>query len=774
MRADPRQPAVALFSLLAAVAAQDPPQPQAPSAARQRLTLEQTVLGRADAVYFYSSVPEVDWAPDGVHLVADGGDGKVWIDPARGSVRPAPDPLAERRRAFAKALADVPEVGAERAAKIADAASPAAGGRLWALFENDLWAGGDAAPGADGAPDPEGAPAREGAPKFRARRLTRDGVDKLEAEPSPDGRFVAFVREHDLFTVDTDLGVERRLTAEGSSQLRHGRLDWVYQEEVYERGQWKGYWWSPRSDALAFYQLDERPVREYPVVDHIPDPSLANDRAVATELDDYPKAGDPNPLVRIGIAHVGEGRLLWADLSAYDPDVLVVRVGWPPDGSSAVLQVQDRIQTWLDLCRVDPETGAVTRILRESASAAHGWVNVLGHPRWLGDGTFLWLSERTGWKHVFHCAADGKVIAQVTDGPWAVDEILDVDEAGGRLWFSGHKDGAIRRDAYRIGLDGEGLVRLTRGEGTHDVKLSPDRSRFLDEYSSLRTPPELRVCSADGEVIAVLQRGEVPAMAQFAFQPRELLEIPSRDGFVMDAALLKPPDFDPSRRYPIFLDTYSGPGLPSVTDEWNAGADAFHQFLAQQGIAVFQVNNRSSSGKGQVATAACYKSFGAGELRDLEDALDALAKDGWVDGTRVAINGWSYGGTMAAYALTHSKRFALGIAGGGVYDWRLYDSIYTERYMDTPQRNPQGYEQSSCIRAAKDLHGHLVLVHGTMVENVHLQNALHFAWALQEAGKDFELMLYPKSRHGVENAEQSWHLRRLQWRAIREHLLGAR
>jgi dipeptidyl-peptidase-4 len=261
----------------------------------------------------------------------------------------------------------------------------------------------------------------------------------------------------------------------------------------------------------------------------------------------------------------------------------------------------------------------------------------------------------------------------------------------------------------------------------------------------------------------------VKTVAEYGYHQPQLLQIPARDGFVMDATLLPPATIEPGKRYPLWIPTYSGPDAPSVSDRWNG--DPWSQFLAQQGYAVLQVNNRTSSQKGHAWVSKCWQQFGVQELADLEDAIAWIAANhAWADPARVGISGWSYGGFMTAFALTHSKAFKLGVAGAGVYDWRLYDSIYTERYMKTPRNNADGYAKTSCIQAAKDLSGYLVLAHGTMDDNVHFQNTLQFALALQKADKEFEMMAYPKSRHGLGSAEQNWHFRKLTWRAIRERL----
>jgi dipeptidyl-peptidase-4 len=396
---------------------------------------------------------------------------------------------------------------------------------------------------------------------------------------------------------------------------------------------------------------------------------------------------------------------------------------------------------------------------------------VLGEPRWLADESFLWLSERTGYKHLYHCDAKGKLLGAVTSGEWEVRDVAELDEKAKLVWFTASKDSAIGANLYRVALDGSGLTRLTTGGGSHSVEWNADKSLFLDRVSSVAFPPEVRLCDGkDGHVLEVVAKASVPALAEYRFSAPELLEIPTRDGFAMDATIVKPLPCEPGRKYAVWLPTYSGPDAPSVSDSWNG--DPWPQFLAQHGVAVLQVNNRTSSRKGHVQVAKCYQQFGVQELADLEDALDWLGRNReWADLTRVGISGWSYGGFMTAFALTHSTKFKLGVAGAGVYDWRLYDTIYTERYMKTPAHNPDGYAKTSCVGGAKELTGWLVLAHGTMDDNVHLQNSVQLAMALEKAGKDdFDMMLYPKSRHGPGSPEQSAHLRKLTWRAIRERL----
>ncbi|MEM7263624.1 MAG: prolyl oligopeptidase family serine peptidase, partial [Planctomycetota bacterium] len=335
---------------------------------------------------------------------------------------------------------------------------------------------------------------------------------------------------------------------------------------------------------------------------------------------------------------------------------------------------------------------------------------------------------------------------------------------------TGTRDGVVNSHTYRIGLDGAGLRRLTHGDGTHRVSLSHDGEHFIDRYSSFTVPTQVRLCNGDGTRVEILATAEPRDTQAYGYRVPESLSIPASDGYRMDAMLITPPAYDPNRKYPVWLSTYSGPDSPTVRNRWQT--NAFDQFLAQQGMLVLKVNNRSSSGRGQLDSAACARDLGASELSDLVDAVQWLGENRGADLDRVGITGWSYGGFMAAYALTHSKAFRLGVAGAGVYDWRNYDTIYTERYMATPKENPEGYRRSSCVEAAGELHGHLVIVHGTMDDNVHLSNAMQMIHALQQnADTSFELMVYPRSRHGLRSADQRWHLRQLTWRAIQRELL---
>jgi dipeptidyl-peptidase-4 len=434
--------------------------------------------------------------------------------------------------------------------------------------------------------------------------------------------------------------------------------------------------------------------------------------------------------------------------------------------------VQNREQTWLDLNLGDPVDGTTTQLLQETTPA---WVDVHGAPTWLEDGSFVWLSERSGWKHLYHYEADGTLITQVTDGEWEFRTLHGVNEEadGTPVYFSGTERSAIGSDVYRVNLDGSALTRLSETAGTHRASFSAGFTYYLDTWSDIHTPPQLRVHAADGTETRVVEPNQVETLDDYGLAVPEFLQVMTRDGFLMEAMLIKPPDFDPSQRYPVFQHTYAGPHAQQVRNAWGGSAQMFYQLLAQRGIIVWVMDNRTASGKGAVSTWPVYQRFGELELQDIEDGVSWLKQQPFVDGSRIGIEGWSYGGFMTSYALTHSTSFAMGIAGGTVSDWRDYDTIYTERFMRTPQNNPDGYRKSSPRFDAADLHGALLLLHGTMDDNVHLQNTLQLTYELQKAGKRFELMLYPRSRHGVTDPDLNAHLRRGMLDFILEHLQPA-
>ncbi len=708
----------------------------------ERLTYEQT----KKTILWQGPVPKAVWAVDGRHLEID--DTKpVWFDPATGQTK-------------AKPIDEGPA-----------AAAPAPAMRkVVVVRDGDLWLDEQPVGGGRGGARRRAPTAGPAAAPVRGVQLTTDGAAagrKEEAHLSPNGSAASFVRGNNLFVVDVASKAVWPVTKDGGPELFHGLHDWVYQEELYGRGDFQAHWWNANGSMCAFLSLDESAVREFTIVNHVPEGFLDRERSVVSEVTNYPKAGDPNPFARLSIAHRDGQKIVAVDLSTFPKDALVVRVEWTQDGKTLLATIQDRIQTWAELCAIEPTTGALTKWIREESPT---WVNRPESPRWLEDGTFLWLSERTGYAHAYHYEKGGKLLAAITSGEWQVRRIDRVDEVKQQLWFEGTKDGATGRHLYRIGFDGKDLVSLTPGVGTHEYELSRDAAFVLDRWSAMDQPTKVRVLDGNSGAVVreVGQATKGEGAKTYAFSERQRLSIKARDGYELDACVQLPSGWQEGQRYPVFLPTYSGPDAPTVRDSWSHST--YHQFLTQQGFVILQVNVRSASGRGQVHTGTCYKQLGTQELKDLEDAVDHVVAKFGGDAARVAISGWSYGGFMSAYALTHSNKFALGLAGAGVHDWRLYDTIYTERYMQTPQQNPTGYDGTSVVKAAKNLRGHLVLIHGSMDDNVHLQNTMQLLWELQSAGKqNVELMVYPRSRHGLHPAVNG-HSHELQWLRLKKLL----
>jgi dipeptidyl-peptidase-4 len=594
----------------------------------------------------------------------------------------------------------------------------------------------------------------------QAVRLTNHPGREQFPQFSPDGKSVAFVRDFDLYVVDIATPTERRLTTGGRDDLRHGHADWVYYEEIFNR-RWPAFWWSPDSKKLAFMEFDDAGVPLHTVMD-----DTANPRRL--EQTHYPRSGEPNPKVRFAVVESAGGAVQWADLADYSAgSFLISEVGWWPDSSAAYCYVQNRIQSWLDLVKFTPGEGAgsAKRLFRDQTKA---WIESPGPVHWLDDGTFLWLSERDGWKHIYHYDALGNQKSRVTSGPWDVRSLEHVDSKGGWIFWSGMRDNPAGANFYRVKLGGP-IERLTQTSGSHQTSMSPDGKLFLASWSDIKTPTRQRLYGADGRLVRTVDSNPSHELKRLRFGPRERFTIPARDGFLLEAELILPPDLDSTKKYPVWFKTYGGPHAPTVSDSWGGGR-MWDQALAREGFVVFLMDPRSASSKGAISAWPAYKHLGVQEMEDIKDAITWLKTKPYIDGSRIGMAGHSYGGYMTSYAMTHSDLFAAGIAGAPVTDWRDYDSIYTERYMALPQDNPDGYNASSVVRAAGRLHGKLLILHGAIDDNVSLRNTMRLVEELEDANKDFELMIYPSSRHGIGGA----HYTRLQIDFIRRTLGGTK
>lgn len=572
-----------------------------------------------------------------------------------------------------------------------------------------------------------------------AMRLTHSDATEKYATFSPSGQAIAFVRQGNLYVVALDTKKERRLTQDGGGLILNGEADWVYYEEVLNRAAPAMFWWSPDSKALAFMRFDDTRMTEYTVVNNV-----TNNQTV--EKATYPKSGDLNPDVQLGIVSATGGDVRWVELEDYLPgSYIMTRAGWFPDSSRVYFYIQDRIQTWLDVVTASREGRSVKPLLRETSPA---WVTIPETPVFLKDSSFLFFSERSGWKHLYWYDRSGKLKRQLTQGDWEARRLHHVDETGKTVYVTGTRDSSLAEQLYQVSMDSNDIERLTHETGQHSVMVSPTGTYFIDTWSNHTTPTQVVLRDMQGEPVRTLDTNPVYKDEEYRFGTYEQFQIETKDGFLIEASLLKPADFDKSRQYPVWFMTYAGPHAPSIRDTWSGGRTRDHM-LAEMGVLVFRCDPRSASGKGACSAWTAYRQLGVQELADISEAIEWLKAKPYVDPDRIGMSGHSYGGFMTSFAMTHSTLFCAGIAGAPVTDWRLYDSIYTERYMDLPQNNPEGYKKTSVVEAAKDLHGKLLLIHGAIDDNVHIENTYKLVRALQTADKDFQLMVYPPNRHGI-------------------------
>ena len=576
--------------------------------------------------------------------------------------------------------------------------------------------------------------------KSQVSRVLVNGKEDLsDAKISPDGKYVSFVREHNVWLVSTADGKERALTTGGTEEVRKGELDWVYPEEL---DLYTGYWWAPDSSAIAYLEMDERKVTQF---------SLLNFESFTgeAELQRYPVPGGTNPVVRVFVAPVGGGEPRAMNLGA-ETDMYIARVNWLPDSKRLAIQRLNRTQTILDVLLFDAATGKSSTILSDKDDY---WINVSDDLHFLKDGKrFLWSSERSGYRQLYLYDSSGKQPLQLTKGDWEVSHVDGVDEAKGVVYFTATEKSPLERHLYRVGLDGSGFARITKEEGTHRVNFAPTAGVYVDTYSNASTPPRQDLYRADGTKLATLNENKVAELAEYHLSPVEFFTIKAHDGVALNCSMIKPPDFDPAKKYPVIVYTYGGPHAQVVVNAWMGGGFLWHQMMAQKGYIIFSLDNRGSAGRGHVFEEPIHYHMGAQELSDQRDGGEWLKMQPYVDPERIGIHGWSYGGHMTLHAMFEAPDiFKVGFAGGPVTDWHFYDTIYTERYMGLLPEHEATYEESSPIKSAGKLKGKLLIAHGTGDDNVHYSNTLALIDDLVQAGKYVEVMAFPGRGHGVSD-----------------------
>ncbi len=579
------------------------------------------------------------------------------------------------------------------------------------------------------------------------RRLTNDAESKEFVTFSPTGNRVAYVEKNNLYDVDLKTGKIEQLTTDGSDVVYNGKFDWVYEEELANRATSGAYVWSPDGKEIAYLRLDDGPVPVYPITHYLSDHvTLTNER--------FPQAGDPNPIPSFHVVSVGGA--LKAETFPFTPSMDMEYVGpefaWTPDSKGIAFMTLNRPQTVETLYLWNPSAGTDRVLVTEKDPY---WINSHTAPYFLSGGKgFLWLSERDGWLHLYLYAMDGKLIKKETNGDWMIDHPLfsdvpmfQVDEKGGWVYFDSTNPDPRERQIYRVKLGGTEMQRLTHLTGTHVPMLSPDGRYVVDTFSDYQTPPETRLLSPDGKFIAMLDK---PADHLSEYDPgaTKFVDVKAPDGAILHARLVLPPNFDPHKKYPVIVYVYNGPEVQLVENRWGV-TSMFDLYCAQQGYLVWTLDGRGSWGRGHAWESVIFKHMGVHELADQLTGVKYLKSLSYVDPNRIGMWGWSYGGYMTLYSLTHAPDvFKCGVAGGPVTAWKFYDSIYTERYMRTPKENPEGYKDSSPLYSASRLKAKLLLIHGADDDNVHMQNTMNFIQALVEANRPFSLWIEPGQKHG--------------------------
>jgi dipeptidyl-peptidase-4 len=573
---------------------------------------------------------------------------------------------------------------------------------------------------------------------------------------SPDGKQLSYVRKHNLVVRPVEGGAEKALTNDKGEDLLNGEVDWVYAEELEVRS---NYFWSPGSSKILFLQMDESKVPTYPITDFIPQhPTVSQEK--------YPKVGDPNPEVRLGVVGTNGGGVKWIKLTD-DTDVYIPRFGWIRDGL-AWATVLNRAQDQLDLYFIDTESGKSRRVLREKDEA---WIEVNDEFQLLKSGDkFLWWSWRDGHTHLYlysfdksnPLASEAKLLNQVTKGEFEVFAVDGVDEAGGYAYVTTNAGDARQRRLGRAKLDGSAFEDLTKVDGTTEATMSPDTQEYVARFSAIMTPPQLEYCLT-GHTCQTIWKSK--SLDAYHLTPPQFVDFKADDGTVLHGIIYLPPD-SAGKKIPLLNNPYGGPTGQSVRNAWGGTALLFNEILMRDGIAVLEVDNRGMGARGKKFAAAMRHNFGEVELKDQLASIDqALAKFPQLDGTRLGWWGWSYGGFMTLNAMTHSDRFKAGVSVAPVTDWRDYDSIYTERYGGLLPEYEAAYKKGSPITYASQLHGHLLEVHGTSDDNVHMQNTMQMINAFINAGKQFDLQLYPRKTHSIAGPVTRVHL----YTRIREH-----
>lgn len=582
--------------------------------------------------------------------------------------------------------------------------------------------------------------------------LLQDGEQVSFATFSPDGNRIAYMYKNNLYALDFVSGKRYTITTDGEwNKIINGGCDWVYEEEF---GFAQAFMWAPDSKRLAFYRFDESHVKEFSM-------TMYGELYPEEYKFKYPKAGEANAFVDIVFYEFETGKRITADINQ-EKDQYIPRIKWTADATKLAVMRMNRLQNLNEILMVDARNGEGKVILREQEDT---YVEQPGDNTWhfLADGKqFLWQSERDGFNHVYLYTLEGKLVRQITSGKFDVTEICAIDEKAGKIFYLSTQDSPMERHLYATRLDGKkSPEKLTNAEGWHSVSFSSSNTYYMDSYSSINSVPYAALYDQKGKEVKMLKDNSAlkQLMGEYDMSQAEFFDFKTEEGSTLNGWMIKPSDFDASKKYPVLMHVYGGPGSQTVKNDFLGFNFFWHQMLAQKGYIVVSIDNRGTGGRGEEFKKCTYGQLGKKEAEDQIAGAKYLGSLNYVDKDRIGIWGWSFGGYMTSLCLaTGEGIFKMGIAVAPVTTWRFYDTIYTERYLKTPQLNPSGYDDNSPIKHAKTFSGNYLLVHGTADDNVHFQNSVEWSNALINANKPFDMAYYPNKNHGIYGGYTRFHL----------------
>ncbi len=559
-----------------------------------------------------------------------------------------------------------------------------------------------------------------------------------DAQLSPDGHYASFIRDHSLWLTTIATGASRRFTPPGTADLREGEPDWPYHNEL---GLHAAYWWSPDSSRVAYIETDDHATGKYNLrsADGHENPIV------------YPLPGTPLPVVRLFLQPVSGGPRHPVEVDSAGPGYLP-RVNWTPDSHQLAVERLSRDQKTLDLLLIDAVTGKSRILLSDKDSY---WINLNDGPHFLRDSKrFIWSSERTGYRHLYLYDVTGRQLSQLTSGNWEVTSLDGIDESRSQLYFTSTQESPLDRQIYHVNLDGSNLTPITRQKGTHEAFFSPGVQFFVDTFSTSATPPRQDVLHADGTQLAAINENPVPALAAYKLPPVEFLTVKTHMGTELNALMIRPPGFDPARKYPAIVYIAGGPGEQVVRDAWGGDTFLWLRMMAQKGYVIYAQDGSGTAGRGHLFEEPLHLRLSSLEMADQRDGVRYLRSLPYIDAARVGIYGWGYGGFLVLHAMLDKPiAYKAGIAGAPVSDWRLYDAVFSERYLDDPVRNQDGYLDSMPTENAKNLTGSLLIVQGMTDEKVHVENSLILLNEFLETARYPSVMFFPDRGHIFEDHE---------------------